>query len=234
MLPESQDDLVGAIKPRTRPGRPRDPELEARRREQIIDVAAREFARYGFANTQVQTIANHLGVGNGTVFRYFETKEKLFLAAVECGLRELTAEMDRVLEASLDPLTMFTEAIRTYLGFFHRRPEMAELFIQERAAFPHHHRPLYFATQADDEHTCKHTEFFQRLMATGRIRPMPIERLFAVVGDLLYGTILTNLLSGRPADPESQARDVTDVILNGILADGDTGTRGHGDKGTRG
>ncbi|MCE9561314.1 MAG: TetR/AcrR family transcriptional regulator [Planctomycetes bacterium] len=223
---ESPDRPAETVPQRSGPGRPRNPELEARRKEQILDVAGREFARYGFANTQVQTIANHLGVGNGTVFRYFETKEKLFLAAVERGLLELNAEMDAVLEATLDPLDQMLLAIRTYLGFFHRRPEMAELFIQERAAFPHHHRPLYFATKDDDEHTCKHREFFGRLMATGRVRPMPIERLFAVVGDLLYGTILTNLLSARPADPESQARDVADVILNGILntswADGGT------------
>jgi len=200
--------------------------LEVRRKEQILDVAAREFARYGFANTQVQTIANHLGVGNGTVFRYFETKEKLFLAAVERGLRELNSEMDRVLETTLDPLDQMLLAIRTYLGFFHRRPEMAELFIQERATFPHHHRPLYFATKDDDEHSCKHTAFFRRLMDSGRVRSMPMDRLFGVVSDLLYGTILTNLLSERSADPESQARDMADVILNGILntsqADGGT------------
>jgi hypothetical protein len=54
-------------------------------------------------------------------------------------------------------------------------------------------------------------------MKTGRVRPVPLERLFAVVGDLLYGTIMTNLLSGRSADPESQAKDVLDVILNGML-----------------
>lgn len=204
--------------PRAGPGRPKNPELEARRRAQILDVAAREFARYGFANTQVQTIANHVGVGNGTVFRYFETKEKLFLAAVERGLKELEAEMDAVLELPLDGLDTMTAVVRAYLEFFRRRPEMAELFIQERAAFPHHHRPLYFATQDNDEHTCKHAAFFRRLIDTGLVRPIPMERLFAVVGDLLYGTILTNLLSGRPAAPEAQTRDVMDIILNGLLA----------------
>ena len=202
------------------PGRPKDLELEARRRAQILDVAARVFAAHGFANTQVQTIANHVGVGNGTIYRYFPTKDQLFLATVERGLQELTAEMDRVLESPLEPVETLVTAIRTYLAFFHRRPEMAELFVQERAAFPHHHRPLYFATRDDDELAGKHAAFFRRLMETGRVRPMPFERLFAVVGDLLYGTILTNLMSGRPADPEAQARDVADVILNGILADG--------------
>lgn len=214
-------------------GRPRDPELEARRKEQILDVAAREFARYGFSNTQVQTIANHLGVGNGTVFRYFETKERLFLAAVERGLGELQAEVDRAFDSPVEPFERMLLAIRTYLGFFHRRPEMAELFIQERAAFPHHHRPLYFAAKDDDDRTCKQTELCRTLVETGVLRPMPMERVFSVVSDLLYGTILTNLLSGRRADPDEQARDVIDIILNGILA-ADAGTRGHGDKETRG
>src|SRR5580698_2594809 len=204
--------------PRPGPGRRKDPELEARRKAQILDVAARVFATYGFANTQVQTIANHLGVGNGTVYRYFSTKDQLFLAAVERGLKELEAEMDRILESPRDPMEIIAEAIRGYFGFFRRRPEMAELFIQERAAFPQHHRPLYFA-QHGGEHADKHTSFFIRLMETGRVRPIPLDRLFAVVGDLLYGTIIANLLSGRPADPDVQARDVLDVILNGMLID---------------
>ena len=210
-MPSSTPDY-----PRPGPGRRKDPELEARRKEQILDVAARVFATYGFANTQVQTIANHLGVGNGTIYRYFPTKDQLFLAAVERGLKELDAEMDRILQSPREPLELLAEAIRGYFEFFRRRPEMAELFIQERAAFPQHHRPLYFAQHGDGPEV-KHAAFFSRLMQSGLVRPIPLERLFAVVGDLLYGTIIANLLSVRPADPDAQARDVLDVILNGML-----------------
>jgi AcrR family transcriptional regulator len=200
-----------------KPGRPKDPELEARRKAQILDTAARVFATFGFANTQVQTIANHIGVGNGTVYRYFPTKEQLFLSAVERGLKELEAEMDAILGQPLDGIEVMRQAVRGYLAFFHRRPEMAELFIQERAAFPHHHRPLYFVTK-DDEEACKRQAFFARLVESQAIRPIPPERFFAVMGDLLYGTILTNLLTNRPNDPDAQAADVLDVILNGLLA----------------
>ncbi len=199
------------------PGRPRDPHLEARRRAQILDVAARIFAAHGFANTTVQTIANHIGVGNGTIYRYFPTKEQLFLAAIERGLEELSARMDEVLQQSGDPLDILRQAIFTYFQFFHQRPEMAELFIQERAAFQHHHRPLYFATHRDDAKFQKHQQFYERLRATGRIRPIPFEQLFALVGDLLYGAILTNLLTNRSIDPKTQAEQVADFILHGIL-----------------
>src|SRR5437016_4831172 len=138
--------------PQRKPGRPRDPELEARRKAQILDTAAKVFAGIGFAATDVQVIADRIGVGKGTVYRYFPTKEALFLAAVERGLQELTAEMDRALESPAgDPVEQTRRVIGTYLGFFARRPEMAELFIQERAAFPHHHRPLYFTMKAGND-----------------------------------------------------------------------------------
>lgn len=199
------------------PGRPEDPVLKARREDEILTAAAKLFAQRGYADTQMQTIADHLGVGNGTVYRYFRTKETLFLATVERGLAELTAEMDAVMAGDGDPFDQMREAVRTYLRFFHRRPEMAELFIQERAAFRHHHRPLYFVSKAEED--CKHAEFFARLTAAGLVREMPMERFFNVIADLLYGIVLTNLLSGRSVDPDAQADDVLDVILTGVLSD---------------
>jgi AcrR family transcriptional regulator len=202
-----------------RPGRPRDPDRADRRRAEILDVAAALFAEHGFANVQVQAVADKLGVGNGTVYRYFPTKEALFLAAVERGLTELDQEMTAIVaDPAADPLAQVRAAITAYLRFFHRRPEMAELFVQERAAFPKHHRPLYF-TIKDDDKDCQHKALFDRLTAAGLLRPMPMERFFDVVGDLLYGTILTNLLAGRAVDPDRQAADVLDVICHGILTD---------------
>lgn len=201
---------------RTR-GRPKDPDLEVRNKARILDTATALFADRGFADTQVQTIADTLGVGNGTVYRYFPTKEKLFLAAVERGLAELTTEMDAVLARPDDPLEVMRNAVRGYLRFFHTHPQMAELFIQERAAFRHHHRPLYFASK--DEDACKHVAFFRAMREAGVIRDMPQERFFAVIEDLLYGTILTNLLSGRTVDPDAQADDVIDVVFRGVLTE---------------
>lgn len=202
-----------------RPGRPRDPDLEARRKAEILDAAAAAFAEFGFAGTQVQAIADRLGVGNGTVYRYFPTKEALFLAAVERGLEELSAEMDAVVaDETADPVEQVGRAVRAYLEFFRRRPEMAELFVQERAAFPRHHRPLYFTVKDGDEKECQHRRLFDRLVAAGRLRPVPRDRFFNVVGDLLYGTILTNLLTGRPADPATQAADILDVVFHGVLS----------------
>src|SRR5947208_2067137 len=90
----------------------------ARRRAQILDTAAKVFAGLGFAATDVQVIADRIGIGKGTIYRYFPTKEALFLAAVERGLEELTEQMDRQMAEETDPLEHLRRAVRTYLGFF--------------------------------------------------------------------------------------------------------------------
>jgi hypothetical protein len=51
------------------------------------------------------------------------------------------------------------------------------------------------------------------------VRPIPADRFFNVIGDLLYGTILTNLLTGRPANPDEQSSEILDVVFHGILSD---------------
>lgn len=204
--------------PTRRPGRPKDPELEQRRRREILVVASQVFASSGFAATDMQVIADKLGVGKGTIYRYFPNKEALFLAAVENGLKELTAELDKVFATwKGEPLGVLPLAIRTYFGFFHSRPEMAELFIQERAAFRDHHRPLYFVE--DENERGRHSELLQRMIDAGQVRPLDHDQFFRVIGDLLYGTILANLLTGRPVDPDRQTDEVLQVILHGILTE---------------
>jgi AcrR family transcriptional regulator len=199
------------------PGRPEDPDLRARREGEILSTAARLFAERGYAETQVQTIADALAVGNGTIYRYFPTKEKLFLSAVERGLDELTEQMRAVMEAECEPLETMRQAFLAYFRFFHMRPHMAELFIQERAAFREHHRPLYFSAKCKSEEE-SHDAFFAKLVAEGLLRDMPQARFYDFIGDLLYGAIITNLLTGRRVPPEVQASEMLDVIFHGVLS----------------
>src|SRR5688500_4689013 len=48
----------------------------------ILDAAIAHFARDGYGRTVVESVAATAGVGNGTIYRRFENKEKLFFAAL--------------------------------------------------------------------------------------------------------------------------------------------------------
>ena len=109
---------------------------------------------------------------------------------------------------------MIRRAVTEYLRYFAEHPEMAELFVQERAAFRDRHTPLYFAPRDD----CDAAGFAAELMASGHVRPMPVEQFLDVIGNVLYGTIMTNHLAGKCPDPEAQAAALLDVVLHGVLA----------------
>src|SRR5581483_6852248 len=131
-------------KPAAKRGRPTDDEAKARKREEILACAARVFAARGFPGTDVQAVADAAGVAKGTLYLYFPSKEEMFLAAVDYGIKQLKAYIDSCIAEIADPLDRIGAAIRAYLRFFKEHPELVELLILERAAFRDRQTPTYF------------------------------------------------------------------------------------------
>jgi AcrR family transcriptional regulator len=199
------------------PGRPPDEALQQRRREAILKQAAQLFAKHGFADTDVQWIADALSISKGTIYRYFPSKEKLFLAAVESGVARMRQHIDAARASVSDRIEKIRAAVTAYLRFFQKNPELVELFIQERAAFKGRRPAVYFLDRASRREPAR--EQLAGLLAEGRIRSIPLERIIDVLGDVLYGTLFTNHFAGRRKPFGAQAQDVLDVVFNGILSD---------------
>jgi len=199
-----------------KPGRPKDSSLAARRREEILEGAAQLFAARGYPHTDVQLVADTLGLGKGTIYRYFPSKRELFLAAVDRGMRQLQEQVQAATAEVEDPLERIVRAIRTYFAFFAAHPELVELFMQERAEFKDRTQPTYFAHR--QANIGRWHALAQQLMAAGRLRPLSPERL-TVVGDLLYGIMFTNYFAGRRTSAAAQAEAFLDIVLHGLLSD---------------
>ncbi|UCF34251.1 MAG: TetR/AcrR family transcriptional regulator [Phycisphaerales bacterium] len=200
---------------RMRRGRPKDKQLAARRRAEILDTAAKLFAERGYPNTDVQVVADELRLGKGTVYRYFPTKRELFLAAVDRGMSRLHDAVEARVAETDDPVQQIAQAMRAYLAFFDNHPEIVELLIQERAEFKDRKKPTYFEHR--DANIGRWQALLRRLTEEGRVRDIPVERITDVVGDLLYGTLFTNHFAGRRKSLEEQARDILDIVFEGIL-----------------
>lgn len=57
-----------------------DEQMREATRRHIVRQAASEFARLGFDQANINTIAEQAGIGKGTIYLYFENKHELFLA----------------------------------------------------------------------------------------------------------------------------------------------------------
>jgi AcrR family transcriptional regulator len=202
-----------------KPGRPANPDQRARRREAILDTAVQLFARNGYPNTDMQELADQTGVGKGTLYRYFPSKDLLFLAAADRIMLRMRHAVDTAIEGIADPLQRIQRGIRAFLGFFGDRPERVELLIQERAHFKDRKKPTFF--QHREVNVERWRALYRDLIRQGRVRDMPVDRITDVIGDLLYGTIFTNYFAGPRKPLDAQAADIIDVVFGGILSDGE-------------
>ncbi len=198
------------------------------RKEEILTEAARLFAEHGYSDTDTTLLAETIGVGKGTVYKYFPSKRALFLAAADRVMRMLREQVDTRIEHLDDPLDRIAAGVREFLRFFGEHPEFVELLIQERAQFKDRTRPTFM------EHRLMNVErwrdFYRHLIAEQRVREIPVEGITDVVGNLLYGTIFTNYFSGQPKGAEEQADHILNVVFCGILTTQERDRRQQGGK----
>jgi len=71
----------------------------AARRERIVDAAARLFAEAPYGDVHMDAIAAEARVAKPTLYRYFPTKEVLFVEALERTLGDLRAEIESIRRA---------------------------------------------------------------------------------------------------------------------------------------
>lgn len=204
------------VAPKKNPSTARE-ENQCRRRTEILDKAIQLFAKRCYAGTDTQLLADELQVGKGTLYRYFENKQELFLAAADHILGKLRERIDSAIAAVDDPLAKVRAGILAYLTFFSENPDYVELLIQERALFKDRGTPTYF--QYRERNIQRWREMYRGLMADGRLRDMPPERISDVVSDLTYGTMCANYFAHRNQDPAEQVEAILDIVWHGILSD---------------
>lgn len=78
---------------------------------QIVEAAARLFARFGPRKTTIDDIAREAGLGKGTIYLYFDKKEEIFMAYVRARCEEFHTDI----EAAIAKAASAEEKIRVFL-----------------------------------------------------------------------------------------------------------------------
>ncbi len=175
--------------------------------EAILEQAIRTFAELGFRATDVQVIADRAGVGKGTVYRHFGTKEHLFWTTAFEVFKRMRRTLVEAEGAATGAVAKLRAACLAYGRFFDEHPEYLEVFVQDRAEF----RGTGPATYKHD-----HEELLRHFLgivkwgvAEGELRPIDPQKSMIALSGLLYGVTVQGcyLLDGL---------SVREVIEHGV------------------
>jgi AcrR family transcriptional regulator len=101
--------------------------------EEILEAASRVFASKDFHHVLIDEIAEAGGIGKGTVYRYFRTKEDLYFATILRGLDRLHGLLLTALPQEVSPTRRLERIAREMLSFFwHQRSLLMLLYRDER------------------------------------------------------------------------------------------------------
>ena len=102
--------------------------------EEILEAASRIFSERDFHEVLIDEIAEAGGIGKGTVYRYFRTKEDLYFATILHGLDRLDGVLLAALPQEASPTRRLERLAREILKFFwNQRSLLMLLYRDERS-----------------------------------------------------------------------------------------------------
>jgi len=91
-----------------------------RNRERIADIARQLFREKGYDAVSMDEVAKSAGVGVGTLYRHFPTKEALYDAAIQAWVETVTAAADTALAGDGAPRDRLLAWFESYVEFLTR------------------------------------------------------------------------------------------------------------------
>lgn len=83
------------------------------RKERILQVGIEEFSSKGYENANINIIAKNAGISIGLMYKYFSTKEDLFITCVQRGMEILDDAVDEIFKSDDKILVKAEKLIRT-------------------------------------------------------------------------------------------------------------------------
>jgi len=179
----------------------RKPRADAQRnRERILEVAKEAFTRSG-ASASLDDIAKEAGVGAGTLYRHFPTRDALLEAVYRTEVEKLAAAEQKFAQA-MTPV----EALRSWMLLFVDYIATKQIIAPALNTFVGGPSKLYEGSRAKIKGAID--SLVKRAIKSGEIRRdlEPFDLLRALIG-------VSNVASGP--DWQQSARRLVDILISG-------------------
>lgn len=183
--------------------------------DNILAVARQVFAERGYENTAVSEIAARIGIVEGTIYKYFETKRELLLKVIESWYQELVTDYERNLAGVVGVHGRLRFLIWRHLQAIVDNPALTRLMFREiRSEADYPGSNLY---DLNKHYTGLIVDVVQQGIDDGTFRAdLPL----GFVRDMIFGGIehhTWSFVAGRsPLDAEQVADQVMSFVSSGI------------------
>ncbi|MDT7042695.1 TetR/AcrR family transcriptional regulator [Candidatus Nitronereus thalassa] len=193
-------------------------EYEARRQE-ILSAAECLFSKNGFFKTSMAEIAQGAQFAMGTVYRFFKSKEEIYISIVEAKVEELAELLDEEIALVKTPSDKIQAFIRVKLDYADRHRDFFRIYVSEwsgyewtiKSAFGERVWKLYMA-QVDLV-----ADLIKEGIRRKEFRKIDPKDAALALHGMLNSTMYVWILQAKPSESLIDKRNlISTLFLNGI------------------
>ena len=182
------------------------------RRSKILGAATELFGGQPYDSVQMRDVAARAEVGKPTLYRYFPSKEELFLEVFKSGLDRLETEIAAILTAKEQPRRALERLLHALLGALGGQVAALRLLTDDQSTvmrrwrneFRRRRRPIVDATR----------KILEDGIASGDFRAVDLE----TVPSMLIGIVRGGLIGTQGVPHERFGAAMIDLVTHALLS----------------
>jgi len=192
------------------------------KKAQIARAAVKIFATRGIARARMAEVAEAAGVGKGTIYEYFRSKDELFEYAVNRFFDGMGAELEARLSEADDPVHALEVLIRTTFDTIRASGDEMHIMFEIWAEGVRSGVEYFDLKKMYADYRELISGIISGGLDAGVFRRVDPEMTAAAIIGALDGLLLQWILFEEGFDLESASRAFIDLVMNGLSARGET------------
>ncbi|HHW06268.1 MAG TPA: TetR/AcrR family transcriptional regulator [Clostridia bacterium] len=184
------------------------------KKSSIIRAAFRLFAEKGFHHTTVDEIAALAGVGKGTVYEYFSSKQKLLQEMLLLASDYYFSDFTRHMEGIGDLKEKLKRLVELHFQFFVEHRDIARVVLFEHRYITEDLGDLL--VEKEKRRTAYLAELLKVSAAQGEIRPVNFQVAAKMITGALWNMGLEMAVSEEETAGPELAGEILDILWTGL------------------
>lgn len=159
--------------------------LPDEKQKTIIEAAVQEFSEYGFSSANINRIAQKSQISVGSIYKYFDSKEDLFLKIVHYGVETLKTVLNDIMQSEKDFEIRIEKIINAIQVYSRSNAPLTKLY-NEMATESHSNLVWKIVSDMESATAGMYTQFIKSAQEEGKIREDANAGLFAFFLDNLF------------------------------------------------
>ncbi|MFZ5351455.1 MAG: TetR/AcrR family transcriptional regulator [Bacillota bacterium] len=158
------------------------------KKAEIFNAARELFYSKGFKDTNVSEIARLAGIGVGTFYNYYDSKEELFIEVYIKENEDLKKHLIESIDINEDPVALVTKLVTRNISAMNSNMILKEWYNKELfSKLEKHFYEKGYLESMDDTMQSGKIELIKKWKAEGRIRSdIDVEMVGAIFDSILY------------------------------------------------